>query len=86
MTASADYTLKIEHPRTGETAREDHDTLPAVVARAAELIKAGYVIGICALESQPAKTTAECDEPTRFRRTAAVGCGPPLGGSETGGR
>jgi hypothetical protein len=40
------YSLEMQHPGTGEIAVETHDSLPAVVARAAELIQEGYRIGI----------------------------------------
>ena len=42
----ASYSLEVQHPETGETGFETHDSLPAVVARAAQLIQAGYRIGI----------------------------------------
>jgi hypothetical protein len=43
---AAAYSLEIEHPQTGATTCESYGTLLAVVARAAELIRAGYATGI----------------------------------------
>ena len=40
------YSLKAEHPRLGEAMVEAYASMPAVVARASELIQAGYRIGI----------------------------------------
>jgi hypothetical protein len=48
---AAAYSLEIEHPQTGATTCESYGTLLAVVARAAELIRAGNAIGIWAAAS-----------------------------------
>ena len=40
------YLLQVESPRNGTKAVETFASMPAVVARAAELIRAGYNIGI----------------------------------------
>ena len=40
------YSLEMEHPSSGHRAVETFAAMPAVVARAAELIQAGYTIGI----------------------------------------
>ena len=45
-TRQAAYSLEMEHPSSGHRAVETFAALPAVVARAAELIRAGYRIGI----------------------------------------
>jgi hypothetical protein len=45
-TAEPAYALELENPGSGETAVETYASLPAVVARAAQLIQAGYNIGI----------------------------------------
>ena len=42
----AAYSLEMESPGSGETTVETYASLPAVVARAAQLIQAGYSIGI----------------------------------------
>ena len=44
------YSLRVEHP-SGTKAIETHASLPDVVARAAELIQAGYSIGISSVAS-----------------------------------
>ena len=65
---AAGYSLEIEHPQTGATSRESYGTLLAVVARAAELIQAGYAIGIWAdasLES-PAATSVTANDDARM--------------------
>ena len=45
-TVEAAYSLEMENPGSGETTVETYASLPAVVARAAQLIQAGYRIGI----------------------------------------
>jgi hypothetical protein len=45
-TVQAAYSLEVESPGSGETTVESYASLPAVVARAAQLIQAGYSIGI----------------------------------------
>ena len=45
-TLRAAYSLEMEHPSSGHRAVETFAAMPAVVARAAELIQAGYSIGI----------------------------------------
>jgi len=45
-TVQAAYSLEMENPRSGETTVETYASMPAVVARAAQLIQAGYSIGI----------------------------------------
>lgn len=45
-TVQAAYSLQMENPGSGETAVETYPSMPAVVARAAQLIQAGYSIGI----------------------------------------
>jgi hypothetical protein len=45
-TVAAAYSLQMENPGSGETTVEIYTSLPAVVARAAQLIQAGYCIGI----------------------------------------
>jgi hypothetical protein len=45
-TLRAGYSLEMEHPGSGHRAVETFAAMPAVVARAAELIQAGYTIGI----------------------------------------
>jgi len=45
-TLQAGYSLEMEHPGSGHRAVETFAAMPAVVARAAELIQAGYSIGI----------------------------------------
>ena len=45
-TVEAAYSLEMENPGSGETTVETYASLPAVVARAAQLIQAGYSIGI----------------------------------------
>jgi hypothetical protein len=42
----AAYSLELESPGSAETMVESYASLPAVVARAAQLIQAGYSIGI----------------------------------------
>jgi len=49
---AGDYSLEIEHPPTGATTFENHNSLAAVIARAAELIQAGYNIGIWSAASR----------------------------------
>ena len=44
--AQGTYSLQVESPRDGTKAVETFASMPAVVARAAELIRAGYNIGI----------------------------------------
>jgi hypothetical protein len=44
--ACAGYSLEMEHPVTGHRSVEIYAALPAVIARAAQLIEAGYIIGI----------------------------------------
>lgn len=43
---SCGYSLLVEHPRSLKKRIEVHPSMTAVVARAAELIRAGYNIGI----------------------------------------
>jgi len=45
-TVQAAYSLAMENPGSGDTTVETYASLPAVVARAAQLIQAGYNIGI----------------------------------------
>jgi hypothetical protein len=45
-TVQGGYSLRVEHPRSGTKAIETYGSLPDVVARATELIQAGYSIGI----------------------------------------
>jgi hypothetical protein len=45
-TVQAPYSLQMENPGSGETTVETYASMPAVVARAAQLIQAGYSIGI----------------------------------------
>ncbi len=45
------YSLEIENPRTSATTFETYVCLAAVIARAAELIKAGYSVGIWSTEA-----------------------------------
>ncbi len=45
-TLKAAYSLEVENPGSGETTVETYASLPAVVERAAQLIQAGYSIGI----------------------------------------
>ena len=40
------YSLEMENPGSGETTVETYTSMPAVIARAAQLIQAGYCIGI----------------------------------------
>ncbi len=40
------YSLQVESPRKGAQAVETFASMPAVIARAAELIRAGYRVGI----------------------------------------
>jgi hypothetical protein len=40
------YFLEMENPGSGATTVETYASLPAVIARAAQLIQAGYNIGI----------------------------------------
>ena len=44
--AEGAYSLQVENPRRGSTTVETFRSMPAVVARAAELIRAGYNVGI----------------------------------------
>ena len=44
--APGTYSLQVESPREGTRVVETFTSMPAVVARAAELIRAGYNIGI----------------------------------------
>jgi len=45
-TVEGAYSLELENPDSGEATVETYASLPAVVARAAQLIQAGYSIGI----------------------------------------
>ena len=45
-TVQVGYSLQVEHPRSATKTVETYASLPAVVARATELIQAGYHIGI----------------------------------------
>jgi hypothetical protein len=45
-TVQAAYSLKMENPGSGETTVETYASMPAVIARAAQLIQDGYSIGI----------------------------------------
>jgi len=65
---AAGYSLEIEHPQTGATTCESYDTLLAVIARAAELIRAGYAIGIWASASlePPAATPITANDDARM--------------------
>jgi hypothetical protein len=59
------YSLEIEDPRTGATTLEGHNSLVAVIARAAKLIQAGYNIGIwsaTSLEQRPNDLIAANDD------------------------
>ena len=59
------YSLEVEHPRTGATIFENHISLAAVIARAAELIREGYRIGIwsaASLEQRPRDPIAANDD------------------------
>src|SRR5262249_11085079 len=56
-TLQAAYSLEMEHPGSGHRAVETFAAMPAVVARAAELIQAGYTIGIWS----PARFEAQCE-------------------------
>jgi hypothetical protein len=40
------YSLQVEHPRGGKKTIETYASMPAVVARATELLQAGYSVGI----------------------------------------
>jgi hypothetical protein len=46
------YFLTMEDPYNGETVLETYASMPAVVSRAARLIKAGYRIGISSSATQ----------------------------------
>ena len=45
-TLQAAYSLELENPGSGETTVETYASLRAAVARAAQLIQAGYSVGI----------------------------------------
>jgi len=45
-TVEGAYSLELENPDSGQAMVETYASLPAVVARAAQLIQAGYSIGI----------------------------------------
>ena len=45
-TVRAAYSLQMENPGSGQMTVETYASMPAVVARAAQLIQAGYSIGI----------------------------------------
>ena len=42
----AGYSVQAQHPETGETAGEDFADITHAIARAAELIRAGYIVEI----------------------------------------
>jgi hypothetical protein len=59
------YSLEVEHPRTGATIFENHISLAAIIARAAELIQGGYSIGIwsaASLEHRAGSAAAANDD------------------------
>ena len=59
------YLLEIKDPSSGESTIETYPSMPAVVARAALLIRAGYRVGIwspSALEQQPGHPVTANDD------------------------
>jgi len=42
----AGYSVRAQHPETGETAEESFAVIKHAIARAAELIRAGYIVEI----------------------------------------
>jgi hypothetical protein len=59
------YSLEMEDPNSGEKTIETYASMPAVIARAAWFIRAGYRIGIwspLALEQQPRDPIASNDD------------------------
>jgi hypothetical protein len=55
------YSLEMEHPGNHETAFETYASMPAVVARAARLIQAGYLIAISSSATQFEDTSNRID-------------------------
>ena len=52
------YFLELEHPGSGATMVETYASMPAVVGRAAQLIRAGYHIGISSSATQSEDTSS----------------------------
>ena len=60
------YALELEHPRTGTTTIEAYGSMRAVIARASQVMEAGYRIGIWSPASCERKTrSAETPKPSR---------------------
>jgi hypothetical protein len=71
-TLQAAYSLEMEHPSSGHRAVETFAAMPAVVARAAELIQAGYTIGIWSPATFEAQLEARCEG--RVNMGEGMGC------------
>jgi hypothetical protein len=54
-TVQGGYSLRVEHLSSGKARVETHTSMPAVVARATELIQAGYSIQISSAASLEAR-------------------------------
>ncbi len=51
LTRAACYSVQAQHPKTGETAGEGFAAIKDAIVRAADLIRAGYIVEIRSVTS-----------------------------------